>query len=220
MNIQTPLLALIAIVAAAHTSISAQTVRLTFDPGQIDYGAFETSGTDTELTLTRSGGSVATNDFSELDGLTAETYSINGASLGSASPVGFTISTTGGVANIDGTALDIAGSGIDSGESITFIFDTNILITEFDLAAIDLTQLAEITIGGSIQTFGDSVGDVHSGSFSLNAGQSLIFGFNETNGADYDIQAFTFTAVPEPNTYALLSGCCALGFAMLRRRKQ
>ena len=217
MKSQTPLLTLITI-AAFNLSVSAQTVRLTFDLGQADFGAYEALGTDTELNLTRSGGTIATNDFSELNGLMAETYAISGGSLGPASPVGFTISTIGGSVIIDSTALDVNGGGIDNNESITFIFDTNILITEFDLAGIDSPQLAKITISGSIQTFGTSDNDVHSGSFSLAAGQSLIFGFNETNGGDYDIQAFTFAVVPEPRTYALLSGCCVLAVAMLRRR--
>jgi len=199
-------------------SASAQSVRLTFDPGQTDYGAFEVSGVDTALTLTRTGGAIAANDFAELDDLTSETYTATGALLNPYNPLDFTITTTGGVANLDSSAFDVGGSGIDDAESISFVFDRSIIITEFDFTNIGTSEFASVTIAGSTQLFGDSSGDSHTGSFSLNAGQSLIFGFAAADGADYDLQAFTFTVVPEPGTYALLAGICALGYVMTRRR--
>ena len=206
-------------IAACSISAATQTVRLTFDNGQSDYGAYQATGAETELTLSRAGGTVAANDFAELDGLTSETYSVSGASLAPHAPVGFSISTTGGAAQIDSTSLDVDGGGIDSGESITFVFDRSIVIEEFDFAEIGTAEIASVTIAGSTHTFGNSSGDAHSGSFSLYEGQLLEFGFAAANGADYDLQGFTFTIVPEPQTYALLAGSCTLAFAMLRRRK-
>jgi hypothetical protein len=206
-------------ITAFSISASAQAVRLTFDPNQIDYGAFETTVAEIELTLERTGGSIASNDFAELDGIASDNYSIGGTSVTPHSPIGFSILTSGGAAKIDGTALDVGGGGIDSGESITFVFDTSIVISEFDFADIGASEFASVTIAGSTQTFGNSIGDSHSGNFSLNQGQALEFGFAAANGADYDVQGFTFTIVPEPQTYALLAGSIALAFAMLRRRK-
>jgi hypothetical protein len=217
MKIKTSLLALVSILGL---STSAQEVRLTFDTDQSDFGAFEISGTDTALTLSRNEGTIATNDFAELDELSSETYSMSGVLLGVFSPVGFTVTTSGGVANLDTGGFDVAGSGIGPGESITFIFDTNIEISEFDLANIDASEFAAITIAGSAQLFADSTNDVHTGSFSLTAGQSLVFGFADVNGAGYDIQAFTFNAVPEAGTCAILAGVSTLCFVILRRRNQ
>lgn len=206
-------------ITAFSISASAQAVRLTFDPNQIDYGAFETTVAEIELTLARINGAIASNDFAELDGLASDNYSIGGTSAPARPPVRFSITTTGGSARIDGTSLDVGGGGIDSGESIRFVFDTNIVISEFDFVDIGAAEVASVTIAGSTHTFGDSDGDAHSGHFSLNQGQPLEFGFAAANGADYDVQGFTFTIIPEPQTYALLAGSCALALAMLRRRK-
>jgi hypothetical protein len=206
-------------MAACSISASVQSVRLTFDNDQSDYGAFQATGAETELTLSRAGGTIAANDFAELDGLTSETYSISGESLAPHTPVGFSITTTGGSAKIDGTSLDVGGGGIDSGESITFVFDRSIVISEFDFVDIGAAEVAYVTIAGSTHTFGDSDGDAHSGHFILNQGQALEFALMEANGADYDLQGFTFAVVPEPQTYAVFAGSCALAWAMLRRRK-
>jgi hypothetical protein len=207
-------------ISALNMSVTAQTVRLTFDNDQSDYGAYEISGTETELNLTRAGGLIATNDFTELDGLTAETYWISGPPLSSYNPIEFSISTSGGSAKVDSTALDVGGGGIDTGESITFVFDRNIVISEFDFAEIGTAEFAAVTIAGSTQSFGTSSGDTHHGSFSLNQGQALRFDFAGSHGADYDIQGFTFAVVvPEPRSYATLAGSCALALAILRRRR-
>ena len=206
-------------ITAFSISASAQAVRLTFDPNQIDYGAFETNGAETELTLSRAGGTVVSNDFDEMNSLSSETYSVSGASLAQHTTIGFSITTTGGSAKIDGTSLDVGGGGIDSGESITFVFDRSIVISELDFVDIGAAEVASVTIAGSTHTFGDSDGDAHSGHFILNQGHTLEFAFMEANGADYDLQGFTFAVVPEPQTYAVLAGCCALAWAMLRRRE-
>ena len=43
--------------------------------------------------------------------------------------------------------------------------------------------------------------------------------FAGTNIAGVPSFQLTATAVPEPSTYAMLSGLCVLGFAALRRRR-
>jgi len=68
------------------------------------------------------------------------------------------------------------------------------------------------------------------GSLSANTTYALeVFSRITTNGTDADTEIFSnnsgnnfvgsFTVVPEPGTYALLSGLMALSFIMVRRRK-
>ena len=171
MKLTQTLLSAAAISCLAYSS-SAQEVRLTFDNSQSDFGAFEISGVDTALTLTRSGGAVASNDFSEMDGLSTQTYTATGALLNPYNPLGFTIQTGGGFASIDTSGFDVDGGGIDAGESVIFTFDRSIIITEFDFDNIGSPEFALVTIGGNIQTFGDTAGDTHSGSFSLDVGDT------------------------------------------------
>lgn len=200
--------------------VNGQDVRLTFDDDQSDFGAFETSGTLTELTLSRSGGTIATNDFTELDGLTSETYTVSGAELGALGPFSFTVAATGGSAFVDGTGLDVGGSGMDSGETLTFTFTRDITLTQFDLASMADSEFATVTVGGSAVNYdGSASGDAQDVTLSLDTGESLVFSFAATDGADYDIQGISFTVVPEPQTFALLAGFCGLTLVMLRRRK-
>ena len=208
-------------------SAAAQAVRLTFDSDQTDYGAYATSLGETQLLLSRSGGSVAANDFTELNGLSSESYSLSGAALAPHTAVGFSITATGGSdshpatrpARSDGTGLDVGGGGIDSGEAIRFIFDTRIEISEFDFAEIDNDEFAAVTIAGATHSFGSNDGDRHSGQFTLQAGQALEFNFAAIAAADYDLQGFSFNIVPEPRSYAALAGCAALAYTALRRRR-
>jgi len=51
--------------------------------------------------------------------------------------------------------------------------------------------------------YGTGVG-IDLGTFTLNATSGML----------------TFTAIPEPSTYAIILGVAALGFVMLRRRQQ
>ena len=51
---------------------------------------------------------------------------------------------------------------------------------------------------------------------SLAANESFTISFVDGNG--FTLEGFNVTVVPEPSTYALLSGVCALAFVMLRRR--
>lgn len=210
----------LATLAGFATASFAQTpeVTLTFDDSLADFGAIETTATDVDLSLSRLGGAIATNDFTELDGLSSETYTVSGTELGSANPFDFTVSSSDSMV-LDGTGLDVSGGGIDSGESITFTFSRNITILEFNLQDVGASEFAAITVAGSTTDYADSTGDSHTVDLDLTAGQSLVFEFAASNGADYGLQAFSFSVVPEPNAYALLAGLLGLSFVALRRRR-
>jgi hypothetical protein len=75
--------------------------------------------------------------------------------------------------------------------------------------ATDVTA-AELAAGGLTALTKDNFG-----SWSL----TIVSLTNQTMAGMDDITFSYTTVVPEPGTYALLAGCAALGFVMLRRRK-
>jgi hypothetical protein len=203
-----------AAVSSAAYVASAQNVTLGFDNNRGDYGAFETTGTDTALTIF---GPSASTDFSSMSGLSSGTYTISGAPLTSA--FSFTVTSSPSTLTLDTTGLDVASGGIDSGETITFIFSTDIILKEFDFSTIGTSETASVTVAGSTTNYdGSATNDAQTVNFSLSAGQALVFSNGGSNPIDYDLQSISFTVVPEPGTYALLSGLSALAFIMLRRR--
>jgi hypothetical protein len=48
--------------------------------------------------------------------------------------------------------------------------------------------------------------------------QIATFAIDDTEGTYFDIQSVEVSAVPEPSTYALLSGLAVLGLILIRRR--
>ena len=194
----------------------APSVTLGFDNSRSDYGAFETTGVDTALAIS---GPSSSTDFSSFTGLSSATYTISGAPLTSA--FNFTATSSPSTFTLDGTGLDVGGGGIDSGESMKFKFTTDIILTEFDFSTLTATETATVSIAGIVINYdGNATNDAQSVSLRLSAGEELIFLYGGSNPADYDVQSISFEVVPEPGTYALLSGIFALGFVMLRRRTQ
>jgi len=116
--------------------------------------------------------------------------------------------------------FDLSGLTLDAGKSLVFSALTS------TGATADTFQIYERT--------GTSAGVVASSSNLLNAGnyatpnvtvdgllQFAITDAGYDSGALLRIDGFSVdvVAVPEPSTYALLSGLLALGFVMVRRRK-
>ena len=97
---------------------------------------------------------------------------------------------------------------------MTFSFNQNV-----DFVSIELTEFgadeAFLTIAGITTIIGSSSFIFASGT-TLAANTDATFGFQSGNG--FELSSLVVTVVPEPRTYALLSGCCALVVAMLRRR--
>ncbi|CAA6692578.1 MULTISPECIES: PEP-CTERM sorting domain-containing protein [unclassified Lentimonas] len=149
-----------------------------------------------------------------------------------------TVSGSGGNLNSNATGIGIGDAIIDgTNESITFTFSTDIDFNFIDLGGVGTEAQAAaegasltIGLGSSIILYTDatSIGGTFDGSsdiytptspIRLLAGRSIVLtGSSATSNIDLD--AINFSVVPEPGTYALLSGICALGFVMLRRRSQ
>ncbi|MDQ8206530.1 hypothetical protein QEH52_03355 [Coraliomargarita sp. SDUM461003] len=146
-----------------------------------------------------------------------------------------TITLTAGGGTFNSNSGDF---GIDSGtgtndfidgtsESITITFSTDILFNFIDLSEVgsDATDGAKLTIGGSsINLFTGVTGfngtqDIYTPTspIALSSGDSIILTGSEAT-SEFTLEGINITVVPEPGTFALLSGFSALTFVMLRRR--
>ena len=193
MKPQTPLLALITI-AAFNLSVSAQTF---------------TFGNNTSA-------GQAQADFDDL--ASGSTIS-GGLTLTAAASSGTFNSTTSGGFGINAMPSgDITNlfdnQSTDGAEFMTFSFNQNV-----DFVSIELTEFgadeAFLTIAGITTIIGSNSFIFASGT-TLAANTDATFGFHSGNG--FELASLVVAVVPEPGTYALLSGCCALAVAMLRRR--
>ena len=193
MKPQTPLLTLITI-AAFNLSVSAQTF---------------TFGNNTSA-------GQAQADFDDL--ASGSTIS-GGLTLTAAASSGTFNSTTSGGFGINAMPSgDITNlfdnQSTDGAEFMTFSFNQNV-----DFVSIELTKFgadeAFLTIAGITTIIGSNSFIFASGT-TLAANTDATFGYHSGNG--FELASLVVTVVPEPRTYALLSGCCALAVAMLRRR--
>ena len=139
-----------------------------------------------------------------------------------------TAATSGaGFFNVTTTGLGEGGSGINnSDEFISFTFSEDIEITFLDFNAITVSESVELLIDTtSLGTFLNNTVVENIANFtapsnvtaSISLAEGEAFIMKHASG-EYDLERIGFTVVPEPRTYALLSGCCVLAVAMLRRR--
>ena len=148
-----------------------------------------------------------------------------------------TVAATGGTLNsnsgdfgVDGSEAGEISDFIDGiAESITLTFSTEVIFNFIDLAGVgpatDTFDHASITIAGSqlnlttgVDGFNGTT-DVYTPSspITLAIGESIIL-TGTSSTASFELEGINLTIVPEPGTYALLSGFCALAFVMFRRR--
>jgi hypothetical protein len=193
MKPQTPLLALITI-AAFNLSVSAQT--FTFG-NNTSAGQAQADFDDLASGSTISGGLTLT--------AAASSGTFNSTPAGG---FGINAMPSGDITNL------FDNQSIDGAEFMTFSFNQNV-----DFVSIELTEFgadeAFLTIAGITTIIGSSSFIFASGT-TLAANTDATFGFQSGNG--FELSSLVVTVVPEPGTYALLSGCCALVVAMLRRR--
>jgi hypothetical protein len=211
-----PGLALLACSAAP-----AQTLELDFDTSRSGYGIRETSGTDVQLSLAINGSPTAADNFDELDNLASATVAASGSALGGFSPFTFSMSASAGDdMDVQGDGIDVSGGGFDAGETLTFVFDTSVLLTGLDFEGIGPGETARVTIAGTVFDFGDNTGDSHLLSENLAAGNPLVFEYGGATPASYNLQGMTLSIVPEPSTYALATGLAALALLAVGKRKR
>ena len=99
--------------------------------------------------------------------------------------------------------------------------------TELDYNSFGATDVGALSLDNNIVTAGDNFFTTSTGGDNVDISGTLPSSFYAIASADgagsnsfrIDDVTARFTVVPEPDTYALLSGFCALGFVMLRRRK-
>lgn len=132
--------------------------------------------------------------------------------------------TTNGLGITSGGTLNAAG------DALTFSFNKAITLDFLDMgdftgtgqASEDAVSIIYSNSNPTVTLVGGEFDNNTSDTITFSSGNALAanqpFTINRVDG-DFAIEGFTASVVPEPNTYALLSGFCALGFVMLRRRK-
>tara|TARA_B110000196_G_scaffold317607_1_gene331077 strand:+ start:5824 stop:6426 length:603 start_codon:yes stop_codon:yes gene_type:complete len=195
MKLHTPLFALI-LIAASNISLSAQT--FTFG-NNTSAGQAQANFDDLESGSTTSGGLTLT--------ATASSGTFNSTPAG-----GFGINAMPS----DDITNQFDNQSTDGAEFMTFSFNQNV-----DFVSIELTEFgadeAFLTIAG-ITTIIGSNSFIFAPGTTLAANTDATFGFQSGNG--FELASLAVMTVPEPRTYALLSGYCALAVVMLRRNSQ
>ena len=195
MKLHTPLFALI-LITASNISLSAQT--FTFG-NNTSAGQAQANFDDLESGSTTSGGLTLT--------ATASSGTFNSTPAG-----GFGINAMPS----DDITNQFDNQSTDGAEFMTFSFNQNV-----DFVSIELTEFgadeAFLTIAG-ITTIIGSNSFIFAPGTTLAANTDATFGFQSGNG--FELASLAVMTVPEPRTYALLSGYCALAVVMLRRNSQ
>lgn len=196
-------------------SIASAQTTFTFHNGLTTGGA--TIGTG--LVFDNAAGSIQDTQGSFT--LTAEAF-LDGVSTGTA----FNGAGTGFGINATGTGDETQRFDNDLGdESMVFSFDIGGTFQSIDLRYVS-TALHEAQLifdGGGTYELNNTTALSGSDDFTINetftADQQITLRISNNAAVGENFSLESFTVVPEPNTYALLSGFCALGFVMLRRRK-
>ncbi len=146
-----------------------------------------------------------------------------------------TVTGTGGSLNsnsgdfgIDGSEIDEVNDFIDGiTESIELSFDQNIELVsiEFGSVGADMADGVHLTVGGTIVDLFTGVADFDGGSdlytpsdlLTLSTGSSIII-TGSASTSSFDLENIQINVVPEPGTYALLTGLSCLALIGLRRR--
>jgi hypothetical protein len=152
--------------------------------------------------------------------LTAEAF-LDGASAGT----NFNGAGDGFGINADGGGDETQRFDNDIGiESMVFSFNIGGTFQSIDLRYIEeSSNEAQLVFdGGSTYELNTTTAIGSSDDFTIGetftAGQTITLRMSSSAGAGENFSLESFTVVPEPNTYALLAGFCALGFVMVRRR--
>lgn len=161
---------------------------------------------------------------------TSGTYAQGGFTLSAGTDFGtFNLTSTGFGPNDTGSGDDT--DFFDGSESMVFSFDTAGTFDSIDFASLGGTgqELETATLsfaGGNTLNLLDNITSdiaVSGNDFfdgideDFTAGQLITLSITAGNG--WTLENFTVSPVPEPNTYAMLAGICALSFVMIKRRR-
>ena len=110
-------------------------------------------------------------------------------------------------------AVNVAGSWYSSNTALGTFTDTSLA---FDNAAANWNSLG--VVGSGINEANATIGAVAGADLTGNI-EGIGWVVLSPSSQGMDINSISITAIPEPGTYALLTGTLALAFVSLRRRK-
>jgi hypothetical protein len=160
----------------------------------------------------QSSGSFTVSDIEITATASTDTFNATGS--------GFGINQAAGGDDTDGFDFtETAGDGI--AEGFTLSFDQDVYLVDFSVYSWSVANGDEVSIMDNTTLVATitSTGSTSLGDYLLSENSELtIMTTAGIYGNGWSFDSITVSAVPEPSTFALLSGFCALGFVMLRRR--
>ena len=138
-----------------------------------------------------------------------------------------------GTGSVLSTKAQGNANALENGEFITFtVSGTSTAVSGFALNLVDFSYDNRLANGGSSFGVEDTTGTVVeqlipntslSGTIdgtgiSLSAGEAMTFRTINGNLGGAGLQGFSFNVVPEPSTYAIISGLFVMAVVVIRRR--
>lgn len=189
------------------------TIQFGFDNNASDRGIWVDG---VQKTIDFSGGYTGSgeSDFNNLQDVdTAVNFSVSGLDIGTFSG---TIIPVGGAFNMGATGGSIDNASFDAtSEYWTFTFNKDASLTDVDYYGPNSGQQA-ILVNGTAVAGSPFDNDISDASFSVDATDTLTFGYSEASDNGYALDTFTLDVIPEPSTIGLFG---LLGAAILLRRK-
>lgn len=120
----------------------------------------------------------------------------------------------------DGSSDKVLLTGTKANSSTSFTIDSNVTLALFGTPAATTYTIAEFTEAGRYTSSDGTFSTITLNGNPLTEGVDYTIAYNEHASFDAGTGSIQVSLIniPEPQTYAILAGFCALGLAVMRRR--